>query len=314
MCKPERGDTASRATSQPSSGQCGAFEQLEQTHRLAGGASERRIGRAVAGEQAAAGRLFQRQRRGGITEVELLNVAAAAQLAALGGIEQFCGKTEHISRNRPAFFLVAVEQRIAGPADDRLELPSEIIGILHAGIEALAARRRVRVRGVPDQEHATEAITIGQPRIHGVGGRPMHRLDANVVAPSTIGHHRREPCGGKVDVALERNRGLQLEQLGSGERAQRHLPVHRAIVETVPCLASETRQDDIGHDGTDAKRLAREFDAERVAHEAAPAVGADEIAHAMVSWVASRPALRASRAVTPSSSCSSPTSSHPNSR
>jgi hypothetical protein len=46
----------------------------------------------------------------------------------------------------------------------------------------------------------------------------------------------------------------------------------------VPCIASEAREDDIGHNGTDAKRLAQKADVERVAHEAVAAIGADEIA------------------------------------
>src|ERR1700722_9960906 len=100
------------------------------------------------------------------------------------------------------------------------------------------------------------------------------------MAPGALRYHSGEPLGREIDVALERNRCLELEQLGSGEWAQRHLPLHRTFAETVPCIASEPGQDDIGHNGADAKRLAWKTDIEPVTHEAVAAIRADEIAHA----------------------------------
>jgi hypothetical protein len=56
------------------------------------------------------------------------------------------------------------------------------------------------------------------------------------------------------------------------------LLIHRTFIEAVPCIAAEARQNDIRHNGADAKRLARKGNVERVAHEAAAAIGADEMA------------------------------------
>jgi hypothetical protein len=69
------------------------------------------------------------------------------------------------------------------------------------------------------------------------------------------------------------------------------LPVHRPLVEAVPCRSLQSRQQDIGHDGTNAKRLAGKADVERVTQEAAAAVGADEIAypHDLLAGLASEP-------------------------
>jgi hypothetical protein len=58
------------------------------------------------------------------------------------------------------------------------------------------------------------------------------------------------------------------------------LLIHRTFVEAVPCIAAEASQDDIRHNGADAKRFAWKADVERVADEAATAIGADEMAHA----------------------------------
>jgi hypothetical protein len=87
------------------------------------------------------------------------------------------------------------------------------------------------------------------------------------------------------------------------------LLIHRTFIEAVPCIAAEARQNDIRHNGADAKRLARKGNVERVAHEAAAAIGADEMADTNLLFAS----LPTSRAVTPSLSCSSPISSHPNS-
>jgi hypothetical protein len=77
----------------------------------------------------------------------------------------------------------------------------------------------MNMRGITDQEHATDTVAIRQPRIHVEGRCPGHRLDANIIAAGARGRHCGEPFGGEVDVAFERDRRLQLEQLGSGERA-----------------------------------------------------------------------------------------------
>jgi len=77
----------------------------------------------------------------------------------------------------------------------------------------------MNMSGVTDHEHATDTVAIGQPRVHVEGRCPGHRLDANIIAAGALGHHCAEPLGAEVDIACERERRLQLEQVGSGERA-----------------------------------------------------------------------------------------------
>ena len=49
-------------------------------------------------------------------------------------------------------------------------------------------------------------------------------------------------------------------------------------MEAVPGVAVQPRQDDIGNNRTHAKRLAGKANTKRVTHEAAAAIGADEVA------------------------------------
>lgn len=84
---------------------------------------------------------------------------------------------------------------------------------------------------------------------------------------------------GEIDLAFEWNRGLQLKEIGSGERAYRNFQLHGAFVEPMPEIAFQARQHNIGHDGTHAECLARKPNIESVTHKAAAPVSADEISH-----------------------------------
>ena len=64
--------------------------------------------------------------------------------------------------DRAAFLLVAVEQLFARLApDDRRELPEEVLDILDTRIEAEASRGRKAVTGIPDQQGAPFAVSLG---------------------------------------------------------------------------------------------------------------------------------------------------------
>ena len=85
-------------------------EQLEQPARLAAGAADRCVGCAIAGEHAAVARhLLERERRVRIADVELVDLAAAPAIAALGGVEQLRREPEHRGGDRSALGFVAVE-------------------------------------------------------------------------------------------------------------------------------------------------------------------------------------------------------------
>jgi hypothetical protein len=100
-------------------------EQLEQSCRLAGSPADRRVGCAVARKDAMPPfRRLQRERGIGITQVELVDLATATHVPALGGVEQLGGETEHACRNRPPLLLVGVEQFVGGSSEDRRQLPA----------------------------------------------------------------------------------------------------------------------------------------------------------------------------------------------
>src|SRR4051812_43284584 len=124
-------------------------------------------------------RLLERQRGRWISQIELASLAAAPDLAALGGIQQFRREPEYLHGDRPSFLAVGVEQSGGRAGCHGSELPAEIVSVLHAGIEALAAGRRMDMRSVADQEHATEAVTVRQPCVHRVSRGPRHRVDAD---------------------------------------------------------------------------------------------------------------------------------------
>jgi hypothetical protein len=88
-------------------------------------------------------------------------------VAAPRCIEQLGGKAEHVRRDGPALLFVAVEQGLGGAAaGDRRQLPAEVAGVLHAGVQALASGWRMHVRGVADQQHAPDLVAVGQPGVH----------------------------------------------------------------------------------------------------------------------------------------------------
>jgi hypothetical protein len=57
-----------------------------------------------------------------------------------------------------AFALIGVEHIVGGTANDRVELPRKIGGILYPGVHALSAHRRMDMSGVACEKHA--AVTV----------------------------------------------------------------------------------------------------------------------------------------------------------
>ena len=133
------------------------------------------------------------------------------------------------------------------------------------------------MRGVPDQKHPPDPVAVREPRVHRIDGRPCNRADRDV-ASGPAGRQRRQSLGAEINVPLRGRARLQLKEIGAGERTEHDLLAARA--EAMPDVAAEALEIDIGDNRTHAQRLAGEADAERVAHEATAAVGADEEARA----------------------------------
>ena len=83
------------------------------------------------------------------------------------------GQPQHLGPDRMPLLLVAVQQTVAGDAvDGGRQFPAEVHRVLDAGVHALAAERRVHVRGVARQENAAHAVAAGLPPLAEKPGTP----------------------------------------------------------------------------------------------------------------------------------------------
>ncbi|MBY0318196.1 MAG: hypothetical protein K2X72_05685 [Reyranella sp.] len=200
------------------------------------------------------------------------------QLLAQRDPVQVVRQAEHVLTGLVALWLVAVDEAWRRSAvHHQAELPAEIVGILHAGVHALAADVGADMGGIADQEDAADLVALRltamdpvadvpdriaqhaarspgiEQRLEGLQGRCRRRMIA--LGRAEIGHD-----GG----APSRQRKEGEHALGSEER-------HLFIFGQLP-VDLDIRRDEIGGIG-----VAGERDAERVANRAVRAVAADEV-------------------------------------
>src|SRR3546814_18456271 len=101
-----------------------------------------------------------------------MHLASAPHITLPGFFEKVGRKAEHGGGNRAALFLVSVEQSVWRTRQHRTEFPAEIVSVLHAGIEALPASRRMDMRRIPHQEHTPGPVAVGEKRVHAIGRTP----------------------------------------------------------------------------------------------------------------------------------------------
>lgn len=122
-------------------GEVRAAEGVEEPGGRAVGRGARGVGGPVARGGDALGEVraqLVRQRAVGVADAELVQVAAAAQLA--GAVQPGAGVEDALG-DRAALGLVGVEEAVGGAVPQYLaELPAEVVGVLDAGVQALAAR------------------------------------------------------------------------------------------------------------------------------------------------------------------------------
>ena len=87
------------------------------------------------------------------------------------------------------------------------------------------------------------------------------------------------PARAEIDVTFQGNGRLQTEHFGAGQWTQPNLRLHRARVETVPGIAADTGDYNIGDDGPHAECFTGEIDPERMAHKTASPIRSNQIAH-----------------------------------
>ena len=91
------------------------------------------------------------------------------------------GVVQHPGTDRMPFGVVGVQQALGRrPLDHLGQLPSQVHGILHARVEALAALRGMHVGGVAGQQDPTVAIGRRLPRHVGEPGDPAGAAEPEV--------------------------------------------------------------------------------------------------------------------------------------
>jgi hypothetical protein len=205
--------------------------------------------------------------------VHLAAALVGVVVTALVLRQQFLAQREGgLCRGHP-FRLVAVQQRCRGPGEHGGQLPAQVVGVLDAGVHALAAGRVAHVGRVARQEHPAVAEPLGQPDIG-----PPHRRPGQLVQPDGL------VAGGRRDLVLQvlqRDVGIgrlhgEGEQVRAGQWHQRDTglaghphPAVRAVQPGQPHIGEQCPHRLVG--------LAVEADAETAAHRAPAAVGADQI-------------------------------------
>src|SRR5271154_3686526 len=111
----------------------------------------RRVGGPITRGPNATGAVVTGQWPEPVADVELAGFLAALERvvgAAEVLLQQGGADTEHPRGNRQPLGFGAVEQFVGRPVERGTELPAEVIAALPARVQALAAGRRMHVRGV----------------------------------------------------------------------------------------------------------------------------------------------------------------------
>ena len=156
------------------------------------------------------------------------------------------------------------------------ELPAEVVGVLHAGVHALPAGRRMHVRGVARQEHPPFTEALGHRRARPEVRCPQDLGDLVGGQMGAGGDQGTYARGRDVRLAVG-DLAHQLEVVRARQRAEGEI-AGAVAGEDVPVEPVKGGDADIG----DQYRrrvdvLAGHRDAQRAAHRAAAAVGRDRV-------------------------------------
>jgi hypothetical protein len=172
-----------------------------------------------------------------------------------------------------ALGVVAVEEILrGGPGDDLGQLPAEVHGVLDAGVEPLAAERRVDVGGVTGQQDPPIPVGGGLAG-HVREPRDVGRVVGAEVRPVGQGELPAEEVERRLVGAAE----LALDQDGAVRTAARGgvLGADAAALPAHPQL--RVLQLQLGDQPAGGGVPPGELDAGRLAHDAAAPVAADQV-------------------------------------
>ena len=181
------------------------------------------------------------------------------------------------------FGLVAVQQPVRGPAVDLGgQFPAEVERVLDAEVEALPADRRVDVRRVAGQQHPAGPVALGQPGGVAEAGDPARGVHAEVGAgerPQPL----LELVQGRRDRAVLGHPRRRARRSGRPRPRAGAAPNRSWVLRISATTAASVSGDAATSTSASSPRpggLAGEADAEQLAHRAAAAVAADEVARA----------------------------------
>src|ERR1700722_2946746 len=119
---------------------------VEQAQRSAFVVQAWRVGCSITGGHNGTGAVVEGQWSEPIADVELSSFLAALERVVSAAevlFQQRGADAEHPRSDRQALGFIAVQQFAGYPVERGGELPAQVVGVLHTGVEALAAGRRV---------------------------------------------------------------------------------------------------------------------------------------------------------------------------
>ena len=183
-----------------------------------------------------------------------------------------------LARRRHAFLRIGFQQpgrRLA--AQHQIELPHQIVGILHAGIAAARAERRHDMRRIAGEQHAAVVEAF-----HAAAGEAV---DADpFVVELALAQHGFQPRRDAVELLLRLGIGIgaeleiDAEHLVGLAMQQHRLAAMEGRIEPEPALGRKLRlHAHVGDQEAVVEHLAVEAQAHHGADRAAHAIGGDDV-------------------------------------
>ena len=184
--------------------------------------------------------------------------------------------------NRFSFDFVC-GQNIVGtpPGFDRPELPNQVVGVGHAGVETKTSRWREPVGGVANEEHTTLAITLSDLRTHVPRRRSKHvELDVladhcstNEVAASPVGERLDRFVVGIPAMHVD---GLAVDVVDHKGAAGGRIGEKEENARVVAEQLAQVRPEVDHHERLERSRP-DQFDSGRAAHRTTGTIGGDQV-------------------------------------